>query len=441
MFRASNKGLDHLRLSWKLSPEYIIELEISEQKKINAQSEQESIFVLEGMKYQSLEELERFFIMPCNQLFTTILTHPRYLNVPVAESYTVDLEKHPNADKVLTKDLKYGLVIDSLPLHFCIHFVYESKTYKEYVKITPKGLHFHNGYFSNAEMLTEWFEMNIGKKDYMKQMRSNKKLVVVLEDLEDEEEDEDAIKFIPPPPKPEMEIEQKNSLNNSFSASADPRVKEASQQQPAGSWGQPPQQDTGNSWGNDPKPVETQSNAWGAPPQIQEQSNLTSGGGWGFSGGNNQNDSGGSFGGGERRGRGGFGGGDRPRGCFNCGEEGHMSRECPNPKTERGRGGRGRGGGGRGGGDAGDRPRGCFNCKQEGHMSRDCPEPKVERGPSTCFNCKQEGHMSRDCPEPKKERGPPTCFNCGEEGHMSRECSQPQKERRGGRGGRGRFSH
>lgn len=42
------------------------------------------------------------------------------------------------------------------------------------------------------------------------------------------------------------------------------------------------------------------------------------------------------------------------KGCFKCGEEGHMSRECP------------KGGGG------GNRGKGCFKCGEEGHMSRDC---------------------------------------------------------------------
>ncbi|CAE8628607.1 unnamed protein product [Polarella glacialis] len=118
--------------------------------------------------------------------------------------------------------------------------------------------------------------------------------------------------------------------------------------------------------------------------------------------------------GGDRGGDRGDRGGDRgDRG----GDRGGGGRFQDDDRDERG----GRSGGYQDrGGDRDERPRGgggmenmeCFNCGQKGHSSRDCPEPRKEKGKGRgkgdhremqCNNCKGFGHKSRDCPEPVDE--------------------------------------
>ncbi|KAI4720846.1 hypothetical protein E4T48_02988 [Aureobasidium sp. EXF-10727] len=89
-----------------------------------------------------------------------------------------------------------------------------------------------------------------------------------------------------------------------------------------------------------------------------------------------------------------------PNACHNCGQSGHMSKECPEPRKMTGA---------------------CFNCGEIGHNKSDCTKERV----ITCNNCKAEGHMSRDCPEPRSAANI-TCNNCSQLGHFSRECPEPK---------------
>lgn len=79
--------------------------------------------------------------------------------------------------------------------------------------------------------------------------------------------------------------------------------------------------------------------------------------------------------------------------CNNCGEKGHMAKDCRNEK----------------------RRKPCFLCAQAGHESWNCPN-------RYCFKCGKTGHFVRDCTAANSYGLAQVCLRCGRE-----DCSSAGK--------------
>jgi hypothetical protein len=120
----------------------------------------------------------------------------------------------------------------------------------------------------------------------------------------------------------------------------------------------------------------------------------------------------------------------RSEDCFNCGQPGHWSSNCPYSRN--------------GSTTSPKYPStySYYSCGAMGHWANNCPRPQTRSVtpprssaslPSgNCYTCGQPGHWSSSCTTPRRRSATTpsrtlsndACFNCGQKGHWSSRCPQ-----------------
>ena len=117
------------------------------------------IYIFIGKEiFDSLDEIIDKYIIPSNQLMKSIVSHKKFIPGDLDYSKTM-LEEDKRNDP---RHIPYYFVCSEVaPQYIILCYLPKVDDFiKEYIKVKPNGLYFHNYCFISLNMLIGWFKEN-----------------------------------------------------------------------------------------------------------------------------------------------------------------------------------------------------------------------------------------------------------------------------------------
>jgi transcription elongation factor SPT6 len=165
VIRPSSKGMDNLNITWKLSSENIVHLDVREGPKGQNDIISKTLR-LDREVYDSLDEIIERYIKLCNNLVAQIRDHKKFMDEPlenVREALVLEKKSDPSLIPYyvsFTPEVSQYLILSYIPKHFDVK--------SEYIKIKPENLLFHDRKFSSIKLLIAWFKSKLKTSEYQK---------------------------------------------------------------------------------------------------------------------------------------------------------------------------------------------------------------------------------------------------------------------------------
>ena len=180
VFRPSSRGTDHLTCTIKFYDFVYCHLDIIEEGK-PADNMLGTRFKIADEAYESLQEIVERYIVPVAALTKEAITHHKFKDIT---GHGIDyLEVMLKAEKKAAPSSipYYFTITQHYPQFLVLCYLPRERIVKEFVKVKPKGLFFHESYHPNINFLISWFKRHYGDNTYQGQLSRSKAPVITTE--------------------------------------------------------------------------------------------------------------------------------------------------------------------------------------------------------------------------------------------------------------------
>jgi transcription elongation factor SPT6 len=165
VYRPSSKGENYLNLSWKFYHETYMHVEIVEEDKVAGKSIGNRLRI-NNEYYRSLNEITERYLKPCEMIVKDVIENRKFIRCENSEDFQMKILKEEKASN-RNYFIYYFTIIPEFPGFILLGYSAKQGNFtKEFIRVRPRGLYFHNENFSNLEDLSSYFKKNYGNESY-----------------------------------------------------------------------------------------------------------------------------------------------------------------------------------------------------------------------------------------------------------------------------------
>lgn len=172
VFRPSSKSNNHITLSWKNYENIYSHITIEEDDKPLGANIGSKLRIGNDVFY-NLHEIIDKYLKPCEMTIKENILNRKFVSLPSLKDIDNKLVSEKQKDPIY---IHYLFTLNSsCPQYFILAYIPKpNSVVKEYIKIKPRGLFFHNLYFFDLNEVAKYFKTNYSKEDYRMYVKKTK---------------------------------------------------------------------------------------------------------------------------------------------------------------------------------------------------------------------------------------------------------------------------